>query len=204
MRILLISSLSLLFSIPASAQQPNTTDANLQCVANANSTRETTWRWPKNTRVTVRASQNQFTASELDLIRRAIDNWNRTLQSISVDVQFSFAGESDGITSKDGDITITRGSTYQNQRHLAEIYPVFRSATELSSASITIDKGVKNSEVLTSVITHELGHSLGMQDCAQCRRGTTIMSLYRGRNQNNDTDAPSACDRMVVARGYQN
>jgi hypothetical protein len=202
MKNILLLWLCLLFSTVASAQQLVTDVTVKPCLTNTNSAEGTSWRWPGNSRVTVYTLRNEFAPSELTSIGRAIDNWNAALTRINVNVQFAFGGEREKIQNDEGNLTINRGSTYRNHRHLAEIYPVLKSATELSGALITIDAGVSDYATLTSVVTHEIGHSLGMDDCPKCHRGTTIMALYRGRNKTNDTDSPSPCDRSVVSRGY--
>lgn len=160
-------------------------------------------RWADNTRVTVYATRNTFSQAELAAIKHAIDNWNDAMESINLDVRFGFAGESAAARTDSDTISVNRGATFQNQRHLAELFPILNSSGQLTSAMITIDQGVTDLDVMASVITHELGHSLGMEDCPKCRRGTTIMALYRGQNRGNQTVGPTFCDRAVVARGYQ-
>jgi hypothetical protein len=196
--------LCLLFSTQTAAQHPLAKAAAPRCAVNTNAADETSWGWPTSTHVTVYALRNEFAPTELVAITRAIDHWNAALTGMDIDVSFAFGGERDGTQSFERTITIRRGSTYQNHRHLAEIYPTFRTSEYLFSALIIIDKGVSDRDTLASVLTHELGHSLGMDDCPRCQRGTTIMALYRGRNQGNDTDSPTTCDRATVARRYRN
>ncbi len=191
-------SLFLLVAPSVSAQIASSAET---CVPNQSSAIETSVRWAGNTKVTVYAMRSAFAPAELAAIRRAVDNWNEALTETRVDVKFSFGGERDAAAGANT-ILIDRGATFQNQRHLAEIYPVMANSRDLSSASITIDTGVTHTEVMTSVLTHELGHSLGINDCPRCRRGTTIMALYGGRNKGNKVVSPTRCDRLVVARGY--
>ncbi|MBA3323532.1 MAG: hypothetical protein H0T45_19095 [Pyrinomonadaceae bacterium] len=68
--------------------------------------------------------------------------------------------------------------------------------------TVTINPVVTDLSALTSLLTHELGHSLGLADCYGCRRGTTAMSAFKSNNQGNDVYEPSACDKYVVAAGY--
>ena len=190
----------LLFNSSALAQANH---GNEPCLPNRSSASYNALRWADNTRVSVSATRNNFSKAEIEAIKHAIDNWNDAMESINLNVRFAFAGESDASLTASDTISVNRGPTFQNQRHLAEIFPILDSSGQLTSAMITIDQGVTDIEVMTSVITHELGHSVGMEDCPKCRRGTTIMALYRGRNRGNQTVGPTLCDRVVVARGYQ-
>lgn len=194
--------LPLFFLITSSVSAQTGKSAVDECVANRSAATETTLRWAAHTRVTVYAQRNNFSAAQIMTIRQAINNWNAALAETDANVQFSFGGERDGASPDASTITINRAPTYQNARHLAEILPVLENA-QLLRAEITIDPGVTDSEVLTSVLAHELGHSLGMDDCPKCRRGTTLMALYRGRNRGNKALFPTPCDRRVVASAYQ-
>ena len=191
------------FLLAPSVSGQVSTSALETCVPNRTSTVETILRWEGNARVMVYAKKNDFAPSELATIKRAIDNWNTALADMQVDIQFSFGGERETKANDLATVTINRGPTFQNHRHLAEIDMVLGNSGQLSTAAITLDPGVTDTDVMTSVLTHEFGHSLGMADCPKCRRGTTIMALYRGRNRGNDTVTPTHCDRLVVARAYQ-
>lgn len=186
----------------ASAQHLTATTFTPRCLVNTNAAEEASRRWPADANVTVYVLRNDFAATELVSITRAIDHWNTALFEINLDVRFSFGAERDNLQSVENSITIKRGSTYANHRHLAEIYPIFKSPQHLHSALIVVDQGVTDCDALTSVLIHEFGHSLGLDDCPTCHRGTTIMALYRGRNRGNDTEGPTTCDKSVVARRY--
>ena len=200
MNIRLVVLTLLLFNSSALAQD---NPVNEPCMPNRSSAAHSALRWADNTRVAVYATPNNFSQAELGAIKHAIDNWNDVISGINLNVSFAFAGEDNALLTDANIISVNRGATFQNHRHLAELLPILDNSGQLSSAMITIDHGVTDIDVMTSVMTHELGHSLGMEDCPKCRRGTTIMALYRGRNRGNQTVGPTLCDRLVVARGYQ-
>jgi hypothetical protein len=47
--------------------------------------------------------------------------------------------------------------------------------------------------VLTNVVAHEIGHSLGLMDCHHCQSGTTAMGLMKSAEESNGIE-----DRRVV------
>ena len=67
---------------------------------------------------------------------------------------------------------------------------------------VTISPLVTDLHALVSLMTHELGHSLGLADCYKCKRGTTTMSAFRDDNKDNQVYEPSDCDKYVVASSY--
>jgi hypothetical protein len=202
MKKLLFLCLLLCFSAQAQAQDLLASKAIKPCVENFNSPGQIPWRWPDNTKVSVYTLLNAFTLTETAAIRRAVDNWNAILAEGDIGIKMTFAEETGQVLYCKGCITLNRGQTFQNQRHLAEIYPNLEGPDRLMSALITVDIQVTDLEVLTSVVTHELAHSLGLNDCPKCSRGATIMALYRGRNKGNDLLSPSPCDRATMADGY--
>ena len=71
-----------------------------------------------------------------------------------------------------------------------------------ASALLIISPAVTDLDALTSLMSHEIGHTLGLADCYECKRGTTTMAAFRSDNKGNDVFEPSECDRYVVASGY--
>ncbi len=67
---------------------------------------------------------------------------------------------------------------------------------------ITVSPVVTDLDAFENMMTHEIGHSLGLADCYDCKRGTTAMSSFKDNNKGNDVFAPSPCDKYVVALGY--
>lgn len=186
-------------SVSAQAVKPDL----VQCVPNQSSPTITAWRWPRSATVTVYAQRNDFSLPEVMTIKRAIDSWNVALTDTAANVRFLFAGEHNEPVAGPNSIIVSRGPTFQHRRRLAEIYRTLDAERRLVHASVTIDPGVTDVEVMTSVLAHELGHSLGIDDCPKCRRGTTLMALYRGRNRGNEALVPTPCDRFVVGHAYQ-
>jgi len=70
-------------------------------------------------------------------------------------------------------------------------------------AVIVVDFKAKNPEVLTNVLAHEIGHTLGLLDCYQCSNGSTAMGLMKGADDSNGIEGPTACDKQAVRSAYR-
>ena len=76
---------------------------------------------------------------------------------------------------------------------------VYSMSNGVMRATMIVSPTVTDLNALTSLMTHELGHSLGLADCYECKRGTTAMSAFKSENKGNDVYGPSECDKYVVA-----
>jgi hypothetical protein len=158
------------------------------------------WRWNPNTLVRVYYLKGDFDGAQSLALSRAVTNWNHALQEIDSGVRFIVSGERAGLVRDDASITVMRGIPTKKER-LGEI-KFFSTPNGLTRMVMTIRPVVTDPDALTSLMTHELGHSLGLADCYECKRGTTAMSAFKDYNKGNDVYEPSACDKYVVAAGY--
>ena len=78
-----------------------------------------------------------------------------------------------------------------------------RSDQLIDWAEILVDPRVKDGKVLTNVVAHEIGHSLGLLDCYHCQSGTTAMGLIKSAEESNGIEGPTSCDRSAVLAAYQ-
>ena len=158
------------------------------------------WRWQPGTSVRVNYLKDNFSEAETEALSRAVANWNEALESTDSHVRFVLGDQREGVTKDSGNIIIARGIP-RGQERVGEIK--FHSISNgLVRLTMTISPVVTDLNALTSLMTHELGHSLGLADCYECRRGTTAMAAFKSKNRGNDVYEPSACDRYVVAAGY--
>ena len=102
-------------------------------------------------------------------------------------------------------MTIIRGDVYNKKiRHLALLEAhSLRSNQLIDYALVIVDLRVRNPEVLTNVMAHELGHSLGLLDCYECSHKSTAMSLLRTGTEPNGIEGPAACDKLAVLAAYR-
>src|SRR5438094_14220 len=65
-------------------------------------------------------------------------------------------------------------------------------------AFLIVDQRVNKPAVLTNIMAHELGHSLGLMDCYRCAGQTTAMGLMKSATETNGIDGPTECDTLAV------
>jgi hypothetical protein len=171
-----------------------------QCRPGKTSAEALGWRWRAGTAVRIQYLADNFEAAELTALSRAVDNWNTALAETSSGVVF-LVDEEDALARRTGGFILVRRGVPRGKERVGELtfHSLFNGGVRLA---ITISPVVTDLEALTSLMTHELGHSLGLADCYECRRGTTAMAAFKSTNKGNDVFEPSECDRYVVAAGY--
>jgi hypothetical protein len=181
-------------SVDAPAAMPK------QCRVGKTATENLGWRWKPNTRVRVYYLKNDFTTGEREAFARAVNNWNGALREIDSRIVFIIGGEREQVSEDDASITVMRGVPKGKDR-LGQLR-FYSMSNGVMRAVMTISPVVTDLDALTSLMAHEIGHSLGLADCYECRRGTTAMAAFKESNKGNDVFEPSECDKYVVATGY--
>ena len=171
-----------------------------QCRAGKTSTEAFGWRWRPGARVRVYFLKDNFGREELAAFTRAVSNWNAALLEIDSRVAFVVGGERETIAEDDTSVTVMRGVPKGKDR-LGQL-KLYSMSNGVMRATMIISPSVTDLDALTSLMAHELGHSLGLGDCYGCRRGTTTMAAFKDINEGNDVYSPSECDKYVVAQGY--
>jgi hypothetical protein len=171
-----------------------------QCRPGKTSAEALGWRWRAGTAVRIQYLADNFDATELTALSRAVANWNAALAETSSGVVF-LRDEENALASRTGGFIVVQRGIPRGKERVGELtfHSLFNGRVKLA---ITINPVVTDLEALTSLMTHELGHSLGLADCYECRRGTTAMAAFKSTNKGNDVFEPSECDRYVVAAGY--
>lgn len=170
-----------------------------QCQPGKTSAGALGWHWKAGTRVRVQYLPDNFTAVEVAALSRAVENWNEALTETNADVVFIVS--EDTADNRTGARILVQRGVPRGRDRVGELrlHSVFNGSVRLS---LTISPVVTDLEALTSLMTHEIGHSLGLADCYECRRGTTAMAAFKAKNKGNDVFQPSECDLYVVAAGY--
>jgi hypothetical protein len=171
-----------------------------QCQPGKTSPEAHGWRWKPGTPVRVYFLKDNFSGAEADALSRAVQNWNNALKEMGSQITFVMGGERDSIGRDNSSITVMRSIPRVRER-VGET-KFYSMSNGMARLTMIINPVVTDLGALTSLMTHELGHSLGLADCYECRRGTTAMAAFKGHNKGNDVYEPSACDKYVVAAGY--
>lgn len=171
-----------------------------QCRPGKTSTQTLGWRWKPNARVHIYYLKNSFSRTEVEALSRAVYNWNKALAEIDSRIAFAIGGERSDVSEDDASITVMR-SVPKGKDRLGEI-KFYSMSNGVNRMLVIISPVVTDLNALTSLMAHEIGHSLGLADCYGCRRGTTTMAAFKDDNKGNDVYEPSACDKYVVATGY--
>jgi hypothetical protein len=173
-----------------------------QCRPGKTSTESYGWRWRRGARVTVSYLKGDFSGEQKAAFTHAVGNWNTALRGLGPQVVFVIGGERETVAGEDATITVMRG--VPKGKHRLGQTKLYSMSNGVMRATIVISPVVTDTGALTSLMSHEVGHSLGLGDCYGCKRGTTTMAAFKGENEGNEVYAPSECDKYVVARGYAN
>jgi len=208
MRSKLLAALLMLTAATTSINYPKTITTRVEpepCVVGHTSAPIGFWTWPANSHVNIYLREPDFSPEYVSAVELAIENWDAAAVENGSNVHFSFRGLTRETTSADGDLTIIRGDVYNSKiKHLAVLQAHSLKSNQLIDyAVVIVDSRVKNPEVLTNIVVHELGHSLGLLDCNSCSRKGTAMSLLKSGNESNGIEGPTVCDKMAVLSAYR-
>lgn len=163
------------------------------------------WTWPANSHVNIYLREPDFSEDYVSAVQLAVGNWDAAGVENGSNVHFIFHGLTRETRTAPGDLTIIRGDVYDKKiKHLALLQAhSLRSNQLIDYALVVVDLRVRNPEVLTNVMAHELGHSLGLLDCYGCSRKSTAMGLLKTETKPNGIDGPTACDKISVVAAYR-
>lgn len=187
-------------TMSAGAHRGEMTTLPKQCRPGKTSPENLGWRWRTGKPIHVYYLKNSFSAAEAEALTRAVNNWNAALKEIDSRLVFIVSGERESVVEDNATVTVLRDIPKGKDR-VGQI-KFYSMSNGVMRALVIISPNVIDLNALTSLMAHELGHSLGLADCYDCRRGTTAMAAFKSSNKGNDVFEPSECDKYMVAQGY--
>ena len=163
------------------------------------------WTWPRGTQVEVYLREPDFSVADVIAVKLALASWDASATDNGSNVRFRFKGLTRETKNARWEITVLRGAVFdEKQRHraLLEAHSINQDRF-IDYALILVDHSVQDAGLLTNVIAHEIGHSLGLLDCPQCSSQSTAMGLLKAGNESNGIDGPTACDSGEVLGVYR-
>jgi hypothetical protein len=200
---LIIASIFSTHSLAVTTKMAATTAA--PCVIGRTAPASGFWTWPANSDVKVYLRTPDFSEFDLSAVSVAIRNWDGSALENGSNVRFTLAGLTRETKSGTGEMTLVRGEVYNKKlRHLA-LLEAHRLNEDriINYAVVAVDRSVKSPEVLTNVVAHEIGHTLGLLDCSDCNDKSTAMGLMKGAGTSNGIQGPTTCDKQSVGGAYR-
>jgi hypothetical protein len=163
------------------------------------------WTWPANTRVNIYLREPDFSESDVAAVRVAVENWDASATENGSHVRFIFRGLTRQTRDAHGDMTIIRKAVYDKKRRQRAVLEAHSRQRDrfIDYALILVDPSVRNTGMLTNVVAHELGHSVGLLDCYGCNSRSTAMGLLKAGDESNGIEGPTFCDSREVMAAYQ-
>jgi hypothetical protein len=208
---LLIAGLGLaLLSVYAGRRAPEAQAATAPaaCECNRNAPDVIHARWMPNSSLRVMFRRGDFSAEEVAAFHDSIRLWQAVLPSSGTGIDLQIGGEVAGNNCTSCIIV----------KRKADMQGTFAALTLLSTqgdlfqkAVINIKSDVHKTVLLRMLMTHELGHAFGLDDCPECAGNTTVMNSVNkyafGKfsflaPRSKMASAPTRCDIARVSAGY--
>jgi hypothetical protein len=163
------------------------------------------WNWHSDARVKVYILEHNFKSDEIPYLIKPLMLWDAEWESSGSGVRLEYAGLTDAPRQCQNCLTIMRERVLSKEKRIGGEFQAYsKQGTQLVMyGAILIDAAVTNPKALTSIIAHEIGHSLGLLDCYDCKDHSTVMTKLKRMNASNDMEGPSFCDVAQVREAYK-
>lgn len=178
------------------------------CECNRNAPDILSHRWLPNSTMRVHFRRGEFSAVELAAFRESIRLWQAVLPKSGTGINLQMGDEIAG-NNCNACLIVKRKADMRGT--FAALSLLSTQGDLYTKAVINIKSDVHKTELLRMLLTHELGHAFGLDDCPECGGNTTVMnsvnkyafgafSFFAPRNKM--AAAPTACDVARVSAGY--
>lgn len=157
--------------------------------------------WSQWSLISVNVS-TQFSGIQRDAIKEVFDNWTMVAGS---GVSFEFTFNREPIVGLNTfQIDYVRLPKCPDGLETCQAATLGRTANgRRFSARMQVGFGVSDTRALKQVVSHEIGHTFGLDDCVLCGMGTSAMNLTTNMNDNvNGRASPSRCDVSAASTFY--
>src|SRR5882672_6565153 len=98
------------------------------CITNRNAPPVSAYYWPPDTEVRVYLTHSMFTVEQRGTLFTAMKTWSAAASQTGAGVRFVYAGETEGLVSCQGCLTLTRRDVHKRDRkHYAFFNPMKQS-----------------------------------------------------------------------------
>jgi len=168
------------------------------CTAeNTPGTTPTTEAWAQEAHVTVNIDPS-FLPEERQAIQQTFNNWSGAALS---GVTFTFTSNAEP-TSGQNSVQVNEQTPSNSAQAESSLLP---GSSSLVIASFNINSQVTDTTALKHTVSHEIGHTFGLDECENCTAGSSAMNGYANMSDTTSgRDGPSCCDgeRAMNNKGY--
>jgi hypothetical protein len=150
--------------------------------------------WPPGQTVNVYINPAGFTSQQIGAIQTALNNWS--------------AGNNNAVNFNISTTPVSGNYSYTIRRQTPGISPGAQGETGGTgvtngyrlTAYSNLNPGVTDITALTQVMSHEIGHTFGLGDCASCSQNSTAMTLPASADLNarGGSEGPTPCDSIAT------
>jgi hypothetical protein len=164
-------------------------------------------RWMPNTTLRVMFRRGDFSTEELAAFQESIRLWQAVLPQSGTGINLQMGGEVAG-TNCTGCIVVKRKADLKGT--FAALSLLSTQGDLYQKAVINIKSDVHKPVMLRMLLTHELGHAFGLDDCPDCATNTTVMNSINKHAfgkfsifaRSKMAAAPTRCDIALISTGY--
>ncbi|HVG34736.1 MAG TPA: hypothetical protein VM911_16830 [Pyrinomonadaceae bacterium] len=200
-------------SLRTKARTAPTTPAPV-CEENRNAPEIIRARWMPNSALKVMFARGEFSSQEISAFQEAIRLWQSVLPASGTGIDLQMGGEI--AMGNNGNVPCASCIVVKRKRDLEGTFARLSMSSVggfYNKATINIKGNVHKTTMLRMLLTHELGHAFGLDDCVECDGDTTVMNSVNKyafgafsflAPRNKMAAAPTRCDVARVSDGYAN
>jgi hypothetical protein len=182
------------------------------CEENRNAPELVRARWMPNSALKVMFARGEFSSKEINAFQEAIRLWQSVLPASGTGIDLQIGGEIS--TGNNTSMPCTSCIIVKRKHNLEGTFASLSMSSVggfYNKATINIKGNVHKTTMLRMLLTHELGHAFGLDDCVECDGDTTVMNSVNKyafgafsflAPRNKMAAAPTRCDVARVSEGY--